>query len=343
MQNLALARETVVPCQEIDIVSTGVESMAVAALLSSRGRGVRFTHEHMSVPEHLSILGGSVNYKSGRLSNDKEDLSAADLSYRGADLMLVCARAGDYRQALHTVAELLYPGQTVFVVDAPFGTVFELSHMVFKLRKRMAVNILEMGPLFDKCKLSAGSLEISGLKDQVPICGRSVNETRCGLAVGRQLFSGLLPASNVLERGLCDPDSIVRIAQRLAHVNLLKGGAGARADTSGGDAMLADLEAEIQELGKVYNVHVSYCPLRHWQFSDNLEHEKQELEREVCEALVLLSDLAGVAYLSVPALDSIIEVASLVLSRDLRNQGRKLSDLGLSGMCVRDIIELVNS
>jgi opine dehydrogenase len=342
MQNLALAVEAVMSCQDVDIVSSGLESMAVGALLSSRGRGVRFRRESMSLPETLLIRGDAVSYKSGRLRNGKDGLSAAESVYHSCDLMLVCGKADDYRLALQTVAELLYPGQTVFVVDAPFGTAFELSYLVFKQRKRMAVNILEMGPLFDQCRFEAGSLEISGLKEQVPICGRSLNETRCGLDTGRQLFSGLVPASNVLERGLSDTASLKRIAMRLFHFNGLK--SGRLAVTTPADQSVLDLiESEIQELGKVYNVHVSARGLLNSQFSADLEREKYYLIKDICETLVLISDLAGVAYLPVPTLDSIIEMASVALSRDLRSEGRKLSDLGLSGMDVRDIIELVNS
>jgi hypothetical protein len=44
MQNLAMTVEAYAPCQDVDIVSTGVESLAVAALLASRGRAVRFTN-----------------------------------------------------------------------------------------------------------------------------------------------------------------------------------------------------------------------------------------------------------------------------------------------------------
>lgn len=343
MQNLALAIEAAMPCEEIDIVSTGVESLAVAALLSSRGRGIRFKHEQMSLPERLSILGNSVSYKAGRLGNGQNGPAGSSSFSQSCDLMLVCGKAGDYKQALHTVAELLYPGQTVFVVDAPFGTAFELSYLVFKQRKRMAVNILEMGPLFDECKLEAGNMEISGLRDQVAICGRSVNETRCGLATGRELFSGLVPASNVLERGLSDSAHIMAIALRLFHVNGLKEGRSTKIAGVGDEAVLEKMRSEIAALGKVYNVHVPERSVVPVQFSNNLEHEKKELAREVCETLVLLSDLAGVAYLSVPTLDSIVEMASLTLSRDLRSEGRKLANLGLADMDVRDIIELVNS
>ncbi|MBX9690663.1 MAG: hypothetical protein K2X27_28365 [Candidatus Obscuribacterales bacterium] len=341
MQNLALAIEAPMPCQEVDIVSTGVESLAVAALLSSRGRAVRFTQQGVTVPDQLLIRGGSVNYKAGRL---QLGASAPEQGRRSSDLLLVCGKAGDYRKALNMVAEMLCPGQTVFIVDAPLGTAFELSCMIYKLRKRMAVNIIEMSPLFEECRFEGRALEIIGLREQVPICGRSVNETRSGLDIGRQLFTGLVPASNVLERGLSDPARIMRIALQAFHLErLAKGLAKPWALSSEQEAKLKEMEQEIQALGRLFNVHVTEAAAATHDFSDNLEREKQELEISVSETLVLLSDLAGVAYQSVPCIDMIIALASKTLGKDLRAESRKLSDLGLVGMDLREIIELVNS
>ena len=341
MQNLALAAEPLATSQELDIVSTGVESLAVAALLSSRGREVRFTHQEMAVPEQLLIRGAAVNYKAGRLQPSKNE--GKEFVYRSSDLMLVCGKASDYQEALNTVADMLYPGQTVFVVDAPLGTAFELSYLVYKLRKRMAVNIIEMGPLFEDCRFEGRSLEISGLKEQVAICGRSVNETRSGLAVGRQLFSGLVPASNVLERGLSDSARILKTVLRLFHVNLAKKNQKLTMLSASEEALVNSMEAEIQALGKAFNVNVPERANMPLEFSDSLDREKKELAGSVTDTLVLLTDLAGVAYLPVPSIESVIDQASAALGRDLRAEGRRLSQLGLVGMDMRGIIELVNS
>lgn len=341
MQNVALMVETVVPSQEVDIVSTGVESLAVAALLSSRGRDVRFTNHEMHIPEQLLIKGEGVNYKAGRLQSPK---SAEDeFVYRSSDLMLVCGKASDYRHALNTVAEMLNPGQTVFIVDAPLGTAFELSNLVHKLRKRMAVNIIEMGALFDRCKFEGRALEISGLKEQVAICGRSINETRSGLAVGRQLFTGLVPASNVLERGLSDIDSLAAVLVQLFRVEAAQKGHTLNSLSLEQTSMLHAFEAELQALGKLYNVSVPARTDLPFVFGDFVDHEKQDLAARICDTFILLTDLAQVAYFAVPTIEKVIDGASKVLAKDLKAEGRRLCDLGLVGMDLREIIELINS
>ena len=345
MLNTHLAVETFAPCQDVDIISGGVESLAIAALLSARGRSVGFAREGFSMPEQLVIRGESTNYRAGRLQSDKQD-SAGPMYTRRPDIMVLTARAVDYPQALDMVAERLAPGQTVFITDAPMGTAFELSTKLFKLRKRMAVNIVEMGPLFDECYFEGRSLEIIGLKDQVSICGRSVNETRTCMPLGRQMFSGLVPASNVLERGLNDTASLLKTALRLF---LIQRSPSAKQFTpiteltKAEDATLVALENEIQSLAKIYNVSVPERTQLTYESSDSLERERQSMAAGVCENFVMLSELAAKAYHQVPTIDSIIDSASEACGRSLRTDGRKLSDLGLSAMDLREIIEFINS
>ncbi|MBX9573166.1 MAG: hypothetical protein K2X77_29985 [Candidatus Obscuribacterales bacterium] len=345
MLNTHLAVETFAPCQDVDIISGGVESLAIAALLSARGRSVGFAREGFSMPEQLVIRGESTNYRAGRLQTGKQD--AADPLYsRRPDIMVLTARAVDYPQALDMVAERLAPGQTVFITDAPMGTAFELSTKLFKLRKRMAVNIVEMGPLFDECYFEGRSLEIIGLKEQVSICGRSVNETRTCMPFGRQLFSGLVPASNVLERGLNDTASLLKTALRMFLIHRSPAAKQVTPITElnkAEDEILSALESEIQTLAKIFNVTVPERTELSFAFSDSLERERQSMAAGVCENFVMLAELAAKAYHPVPTIDSIIDEASKAAARDLRSEGRKLSDLGLSGMDIREIIEFINS
>jgi hypothetical protein len=200
-----------------------------------------------------------------------------------------------------------------------------------------------MGPLFDSCKFEGRSLEISGLKEQVQICGRSVNETRSGLDIGRQLFNGLVPASNVLERGLSDVSKILQIAVRLFHLSRVKKGLSLNVLSSEEEKFLDTIEAELHAIGKMYKVGVSERAALSFEFSDHVEHEKQRLFAAVTDTLFLLQELASVAYLSVPGIESLIERSSEMLGLDLRSDARKLVDLGLSNMDVREIIELINS
>jgi hypothetical protein len=49
------------------------------------------------------------------------------------------------------------------------------------------------------------------------------------------------------------------------------------------------------------------------------------------------------ARLPVPTIDAVIELASCITHRELRKEGRGLHELGLVGLDVREIVELINS
>lgn len=340
MHNLSLAVETLAVSGEIAIVGGGTGTMALGALLASRGMPVRPSDYRVSGVNLQA--GGSTFYRNGPVTFSVNVPSAY---MRSPDVLVLWAKDVDYVRSLDKVAEQLRPGQTVFVVDAPLGAAFELSQKIFKLRKRMAVNLIETGPVFKHATMDNGVLKISGLKDQVPVCGRSVNETRSGISVGDRLFNGLVPASSIFERWLADGSEIIIAAKRLFHVMEESGARTVRGRTAFSTAeppVLSALEEEIQALGKVFNVSIG-ATKADTDFGYSQDAEKNQLANEICDNIVLISDLAKLAYQPVPAIDSIIELASVILGKDLRRCGRHLEDLGLSGMNIHEVLELINS
>jgi len=67
------------------------------------------------------------------------------------------------------------------------------------------------------------------------------------------------------------------------------------------------------------------------------------VKEDVAETLALLSDMARLARISMPVLNSVVELASAVTQCDLTRHGRTLQDLGLVGFDVAEIVELINS
>lgn len=349
MQNLALALDTFAPFSpqgEIAIISSGIESAAIAGILASKSLPIQlYGIDNAKAVYDMRPEPWINGYATSEIKFPTK-AGSADMYVRSPDILILSAKAKDYAQAMDVVAEQLRPGQTVFVIDSPLGTVFELSQKIFKLRKRMAVNLIEMSPLFESATMVNGKLEISRLREQVSVCGRSVNETRSGISIGSKLFSGLVPSSNILERGLSDSNYFLRAAKQLFMVMSMKSNKDRQGKVSFNNAqlsLLSAMEQEIQSLGKLFNVSIRPSKNVEEQFSSYLETEKQEIASTVCNNLVLISDLAGIAYHSVPTIDSIIDLSSATLGRDLRKEGRRLADLGLIGMNTQEIIEFINS
>jgi hypothetical protein len=70
---------------------------------------------------------------------------------------------------------------------------------------------------------------------------------------------------------------------------------------------------------------------------------QEVLSRYVGEQLVLISQLAEKASISMPVLDSVIDLASALVGYDLRQLGRGLAQCGLEEASLADLIELLNA
>ncbi len=188
-----------------------------------------------------------------------------------------------------------------------------------------------------------------------------------------------MPTSNVIERGLSEVERILRPVFLLFS---LLGGRASELDNIGNlvnpslTKLIASLDSEIQALAKVYHVVVpSFLEtLTHfggvsWEDADCLgqalitiagnlldqcaadatsqsvtpDAAVEVLKAEVVETYTLLSEFARLSRMPVPVINSVIELASIVTRIDLERNGRKLSDLGLLGFDVNEVIEIINA
>jgi hypothetical protein len=222
-------------------------------------------------------------------------------------------------------------------------------------------------------------LAICGQREKVSFCGITRNETRRGLAMANAISQGLVPTSNVLERGLSEVEKILRPAFLLF---ALLGGRSEELDNIANlvnprlTKLIVALDNEIQTLAKIYHVVVpSFLEtLTHfggvgWEDADCLGQalisiasnflEQRLVDQtvtsmspkdaiallkvDVMETYTLLYDFARLSRTHVPVINSIIELSSIVVSEDLEKYGRKLANLGLLSFDVQEIIELVNA
>ncbi len=343
----AVAVEVRPSCATLAIAGSGERSWATAAYLSACGHSVSLLNGGQQRSGFCEVFKSAYNpaHSSGKVQLALITGDAGK-AVKGSDAVLVCAPATEYGSVLSGLAPVLNSGQTIFLVDASLGAALEASHILSSRRNDLSVNIIEMGALFESFEGVRDTVRIKGVRERVTICGRSLNETRIGLSVGGNIWGGLVPASNVLERGFADVEKLLRAAVRLfvimgvtpAHV-----GYASDALTPAVKAIINGLELEIQSLARIYNVAAApLCPIE-FSFSGFLDDLKAELGLEIKETVVLLSALGRLAYAPTVLIDAIIEMASAVLQQDLRKEGRQLADLGLIGMDIREVVELVNS
>ncbi|HEY9783896.1 MAG TPA: hypothetical protein V6D17_00750 [Candidatus Obscuribacterales bacterium] len=367
---------------DICVYADNEVGLALACLLTQNGHGVRVL---TNTPQAQMPREFEVRVRRAGVSSYRGELRFAALesdveqAMRKSESLVIPGGATECGAVLKQMIPHMRHGQTLCLVNASLGAGLQCAHDARTQRKDLQLNVIEMGNLFDFAKVEENVLLIIGQRENVNICGNSRNETRRGLPVANAFSGGLVPASNVIERGLSDVERILRPTL------LLIGIVGGRDESLDNICSLLNpslisiatsLDAEIQSLAKVFKCvvptfpqalrefalsHTARCQAAQGSLEDVLLHlgqslleqaqaealspeaARQVLKRDVAETLVLLSDMGRLSRTPLPILNSIIELASAVLQSDLSKQGRTLSDLGLVGYDVQEIIELVNS
>lgn len=353
---------------EVAIVGDGKGSLAAGAALATQGHSVRLGFLNVR-PGGRADLCHNDNQIMDRLSFAcvAPDISSA---VKGVEVVIICAPVTQYGALAACLGGSLAAGQTVVLSDAPLCASLQFAQEIAATRLDAQVNVIEIGRWFDSLEGHADQFVVPGRRKRVSICGRSRNETRRGLQSLSRLWSGLVPASNLLERGFTDVERLIDPVLRLFRV-LSPMEPHPRIVDPPGPALVSIVSRvgnEVQALGRSFDLRLGGIEQIFTDYTGtrvgSLARAIPEIEQQACspdeaavvggealeklavgvgETLVPLAALAMLARLPVPTIDAVIELASCVTHRDLRKEGRGLHELGLVGLDVQEIVELVNA
>lgn len=295
-----------------------------------------------------------------------------------ATAIVIASPATEYGALAKVLAPALKCGQTIYLVNAPVAGGVEFANRINAIKDDLQLNIIELGGLFDHAKVENGVLKITGQRGKISLCGNTRNETRRGLEIANTLSRELVPCSNVLERGFSEVERLIRPALL---VFAILGARGKELDCISNSinpaltSVVVAMETELAAVAKAFKciVHNFFDTLNDFAGTEDADCLDQALisvarsllvqslsdrssaksvpvdvaidimKRDVCETLVLISELARLSRTRVPVINSVIQLASTVSRTDLEKQGRSLGDLGLLGFDVHEIGELVNA
>ncbi len=357
---------------EVAIIGDGKHGLAVGACLAASGHNVRLWMSQGRPPQSCEFVRRHDRTKKfqqalhfGRL---ERDLGSAVLA---AEALVVCGQSAGYGAIAAQLAKVLSNGQTLLLPDAPLCAALQFAAELERAGCDCQVNIGEMGKLFDSLNLDGESLVLSEPRERISICGRTRNETRRVLAAASKLWGGLVPASNLLEHGFADVERLidpvlwlfyaVGFQEREAIVSPLASPALVSVVSRIADEVNALAAACSVGFIGVEQVLRDYAGLKAGSLPQAVSEMAEQLFSnqpragvkgldiveslavDVTETHVALSNLALVARVPVPIIDSVIELASCVTHRELRKEGRGQHQLGLVGLDLNEIVEAVNS
>jgi opine dehydrogenase len=169
--------------------------------------------------------------------------------------VIVSGPATAYSAIAAKIAPHLRHGVTIAIAGAPLLGALQFGQALKEHRPDLSANIVELDAMFNHARLTADGVSIYGIRRRVNLSGRSRNEVRRALPLSCVLSPGLLPSSNMLERGFLDAESVVRPVFILSA--LLGGRIEALSDLSqllnrSNLSLLAEIEQEISRISFAY-------------------------------------------------------------------------------------------
>jgi hypothetical protein len=300
-----------------------------------------------------------------------------------ADHVIFAGNLCAYDEYVPFVQTYLRDGQNLVFVNAPIGAGLQFVEVLNRAGLNRKFNIAEVGDLFYGVRVESDNLLMSSVRPRANLAGITRNQLRRNIAIDSLLPMELIPSSNVIERGLFEVERVLRPTLLLIGILAESGSEGSPfglANTVFNTAtlsLLSKLEMELAAIGKAYKsvaptfvnfddssrngrkkeksaaqlktiretIDSYYSSLmRSISLAGNPPQQARKIiTNDLCEHVVILSELAGVARIDSPALNSLIDFASSVSHVDIRRHARSLSDLGVRGFGLHEIVELVNA
>jgi opine dehydrogenase len=218
------------------------------------------------------------------------------------------------------------------------------------------------------CRISGPArVEIHGIKLRVPVAAFPASDTPRVLELAEQLYPEFTPASNVLETSLDNIGAVLHPGTVILNTNRIEAGKDFdfyRGMTPTVTHFLEMIDAERLAVAEVFGVQLDSA--REWlrKTYDGVEGETlyeciqsnvayhgikapkslhvRYIYEDVPTGLVPLTSLGAVAGVATPTCRSLVDIACALFDRNFWQEGRTVEKLGLAGMTVAEIIDLVD-
>lgn len=357
------------PRAPVGVVGTGPTACALACHLVSLGYPVHLLVHDPKRRPWLDRTAGefiATGAMEGRFSiagygDDAQRFVAS------VETIFFATVATAYPEVVRILAPFVRPHHRIILFSSKLAGSVHVAAML-AARGAPEVPILETDALF-ACRIrDDDSLFVLGIKQWTLLSGPTRSSTRAHAHVLQAFLPGLAPAENVIQRGLTDFGAFSHVTLMVLNMNRISRGEdflfyyeGLTEQTI---AVLARVETEMRALAEAYEATLipmatlleryygcdprsllsamkSVPTYRFAVAPTALSH--RFLREDIACTVGLLQELAVVAKVSTPTIDSVVHLANVVMGEDLRAGGRDLSALGWGGLTHREIVERIQA
>lgn len=335
------------------IVGAGNSAHALASYLVQQGNDVHMYARNPQKIEHLTREG--VVRSKGKVEGTFPLCSAGSDPrpfVESCPTIFVCTTTNDYLDVVEQIGPYLSWGQEVVLFSSKFGGSILVDHQLQRMR-RTGVRVVETDALF-ACRLQEdGSVWVRGMKDWTLYSSPKASQTSANRDVLERFFPKLEAADNVVQRGLTDFGALTHALTVLVNLNSIDRKSSFlfyhEGFTERTVSLLEAMEREFQAVAGAYDTTVipasellnryygcetsslleAMRTVPNYRFSVSPESlHTRYIHEDVPCTLVPVSQLARLAEVPTPVIDSVISMASVVAKEDFLTTGRTLERLG---------------
>lgn len=348
--------------RSIAIVGFGNSAHALGSYLADRGHRVSFLTRSVDDKERLISSFGAFESQF----QPREITSEWESALGSCDTIFVATVATAYREVATRLASSLRSDQVVVLFSSKLGGVLEFKKAL-KDAGGADCSVVETDALF-ACRLQPNNrVWVRGVKKWNLYTGCCPVSTRdCGERL-TEFFPDLLPADNFIHRGLTDFGALTHSLNMIVNMNSID-----RQEeysfyyegfTPRTIKLLEQMEAEFNLVAQSYgtslipakellnkyygsstrSLYDALTSVPNYKYSkspETLDH--RYLIEDVGCTLIPMKELAELAGVKTPLVDSVICMAGILTGVDFESEGRTLARLGLDGMGYEEVWRKIN-
>lgn len=349
---------------KITIIGAGNGGQALAAYCSSVGYDVCLYNRTLSniqtvAESHLIKLVGQINIVT-KIAHITDDIKFA-CEY--SDTILIVTPATAHRQLAMEMYSYVRDGQIILLNPGrTFGSL-EFKSLMDRLSKKKVL-VGEAQTLVYACRIvMPGVVNIIGIKRRVPVAAPDRAHAKIIVDKLNPIFNCFETGLSVLEIGLDNIGAIFHPAVVLFNAATIERHENFyfyRDMTPQIANFIEQLDDERRRIGKAFGIDL--MPVKDWicyaypdttgdTLCDRMRNNPayydikapgtiftRQLTEDIPTGLLPMRELAVVAGIQTPIIDSIISIVSSLLNVDFIHNGRTLSNLGLDGLSKDEII-----
>lgn len=358
---------------QITVIGAGHGGKAMAAELASRDFSVRLYNRTFSHIETIADRGGiELSFWDGRTAFGEINMATSNIAQAidGSQLIMVVVPASGHYDVAAALAPHLQTGQIIILNPGRTGGALEFRQVLRKYNCTADVILAEAETfLFASRSMGPAEAYIFRRKNSLPLAALPACRTSDALAILKQVYPQFTFAPNVLYTSLNNMGAVFHPALTLLNAGWIEHAQGEfqfyidgvtptvarvlervdRERVTVATAMGIRPQTATDWLARAYSAHgqtlhdaIHANPGYHGINAPNTIQHRYIFE-DVPYSLVPIAAFGRRFGVDVRGIETLIDLACIIHGTDYRHRGRSLERMGLDGLSIEEITELVET